>query len=107
MTDKLNIDEYKAKLLTEKTRLEADLAEIGRRNPDNKEDWEATEGDIGEAPMSDPNEMADAMEAFESRSATLHELEESLKDVVLALEKIEKGTYGICEISGKQIEKIA
>ncbi len=105
MTEKLNIAEYKEKLLAEKARLEAGLSEVGRVNPDNSADWEATEGENSDEPVADANDLADAMEEFESRSATVATLEDSLKDVVDALEKIEKGTYGICEISGESIEK--
>jgi DnaK suppressor protein len=105
MTEKLNVEEYKKKLLAEKARLEAGLAEVGRKNPDNAADWEATEGENADEPIADVNDLADAMEEFETRSATVATFEDALKDVVDALEKIEKGTYGVCEVSGEPIEK--
>lgn len=104
MKDKLNVSAYKAKLLEEKVRLEKNLSDVGRKNPDTPGDWEATGDEAETEPISDPNDIADSMEEFESRSATLAELEIGLKDVNDALAKIEKGTYGICEISGEQIE---
>ena len=104
MTDKLNVEKYKAKLLEEKARLEGNLSDVGRKNPDTPGDWEATGDETETEPISDPNDIADSMEEFEARSATLGELELSLKDVNDALEKIEKGTYGICEVSGEAIE---
>jgi RNA polymerase-binding transcription factor DksA len=104
MKQKINVEYFKEKLLSEKANLEKDLSTVGRINPDNPKDWEATPGDVNEH-SADPNKLADNVEDYEARTATLKELEDSLKDVTDALEKIEKGTYGICEISGNQIEE--
>jgi RNA polymerase-binding transcription factor DksA len=104
MTNEINLEHYKELLLAEQERLEKDLVSVGRVNPDNPQDWEATPGDINDR-SADPNKLADNVEEYEARTATLKELEDSLKDVRDALEKIEKGTYGICEISGEQIEE--
>ncbi len=95
---------FKDKLLKEKTELERGLSEIGRINPDNPADWEATPGDMNEK-TSDKNDSADGIEEFELRTATLKELEDELKEVNDALLRIEKGTYGLSEISGEPIEK--
>jgi RNA polymerase-binding transcription factor DksA len=104
MTNEINLEHYKELLLAEQERLEKDLVSVGRVNPDNPQDWEATPGDVNDR-SADPNKLADNVEEYEARTATLKELEDSLKDVRDALEKIEKGTYGICEISGEQIEE--
>ena len=103
MEKEINLDHFREKLLAEKVILVKDLSSIGRINPDNPKDWEATPGDINEH-SADKNKQADNVEDYESRTATLKELEGSLKDVIDALEKIEEVKYGICEISGKQIE---
>jgi RNA polymerase-binding transcription factor DksA len=103
MTNQIDTKYFKEKLLEEKTKLEEELATVGRINPDNPKDWEATPGDVNDK-SADPNKLADNVEEYEARTATLKELEDGLKDVTDALEKIEKGTYGICEISGEQIE---
>ena len=99
-----DIEYFKGRLLAEKDNLEKNLATIGRINPDNPKDWEATPSDINEY-YADPNKLADNVEDYEARTATLKELEGSLKEINEALEKIEQGNYGICEISGDLIER--
>ena len=49
--------------------------------------------------------MADAVEDFESRTATLKELESYLQEVNHALAKIEAGTYGLDVDSGEPIDE--
>ena len=93
----------KTKLETELRKLEAELKSIGRRNPSNKEDWEATGATMDILP-SDPNEVADSIEEYETRSAELKELEIRYNEVKTALQRIERGTYGTCLIGGEPIE---
>lgn len=95
---------FKQKLLEEKARLEKELATIGRINPDNPDDWEAVPVDPGTR-QSDPNDKADMIEDYETNTAILKQLEIQLDDVNDALLKIEKGAYGICEMSGHPIEE--
>lgn len=102
--NKKDIQYFKEKLLKEKTLLEEELASIGKANPDNPDDWDATSGKI-EVDSADENEVADKMEELEENKAILHQLEPQLNEVKLALKRIEDGTYGICEISGEPIEK--
>jgi RNA polymerase-binding transcription factor DksA len=100
-----NIDNahFKQKLEDELKVLEGELQSVGRRNPSNPADWEPvpTEMNIQHA---DKNEEADKIEQYEENTAVLKELEIRYNNVKLALEKIEKGTYGKCEISGEDIE---
>ena len=97
------VEHYKEILEAEAKNLEMELATVGRKNPDNKTDWEATEKmDIDPA---DDDEVADSIEEYENNKGILNQLEMRLKEVNLALEKIEKGTYGICEVSGEPIEE--
>lgn len=98
-----DLNKFKGLLLTEKEKLEGELATIGRQNPDNPEDWEAVPSDA-QTDSADLNDFADNIEDFETNTAILKQLETQLKDVNDALEKIENGSYGICEISGKEIE---
>jgi len=81
-----------------------ELRTLGIHNPENPHDWVATSTEtmVGEA---DENVSADHAEALEERTATLADLERRYNDTVRALEKIEAGTYGICEISGEPIEE--
>lgn len=105
MSHQLNTEHFKKLLLKEKARLENDLSSLGRINPDNPQDWEATPSEDGDEKSPDLNKVADAVEDFEARTATLKELESYLQEVNHALAKIEAGTYGICEVSGKPIEE--
>ncbi len=105
MSHQLNTEHFKKLLLKEKARLEKDLSALGRVNPDNPQDWEATPSDEIDEKSPDLNKVADAVEDFEARTATLKELESYLQEVNHALAKIEAGTYGICEVSGKPIEE--
>jgi RNA polymerase-binding transcription factor DksA len=97
-----NTTEHKEKLLAEKIKLETELATVGRRNPSQATDWEATEGDINLDP-AEQGDVAAAMETFETNSAILNKLELRLQDVTKALESIDAGTYGICTVCGEAI----
>lgn len=95
---------YQKMLEEELAQLTVSLKELGVQNPDVKEDWieKAEEENIPEA---DPNDVADRTEEYNIRTAELGELEKRWNNVRLALNKIKDGTYGICEISGEQIEE--
>ncbi len=101
-TEKIDLNYFKEKLLKEEERLIVELKSVGRVNPDNPNDWEPTPGEVAEA-TADPNDFADEIEQFEQNTAILKELETELVEVKAALERIEKGTFGICEATGKQI----
>lgn len=98
-----NIEHYKTLLLEEKNRLEEELKSVGRVNPDNPDDWEGTPGEA-EADTEDENLFADKLEEFEERSAVEVELESQLIMVKRALDRIEKGNFGICTVGGEEIE---
>ena len=95
---------YKTRLLEEKERLENEMKDVGRQNPDNPSDWEPTPANDGDLDI-DLNDRADNHEESLGRSAILTELEIRYNNVIDALDRIEKGTYGICEVSGKPIEE--
>lgn len=99
----MNTEHFEAKLLEEKAILEAELATVGRRNPDNQKDWEAIPV-VMDALSADENEVADTIEEFEGNTAILKQLEIRYNDVLLALDKIKAGTFGTCETDGGEIE---
>jgi DnaK suppressor protein len=92
----INTDHFKNMLEAELAKLTGELESVGRLNPENASDWEATPGDI-DVLQSDRNEQADAIEEFEEHSAILRELEVQYNEVRAALQRIEDGTYGVCE----------
>lgn len=100
----IDIKYFEGKLKEELSLVEKGLNNIGRRNPDNKADWEAKPANFS-IDKADENEMADGMEEYEENTAVLKELEIRYNDIKDALIKIKKGKYGICEVSNEPIEK--
>lgn len=99
----IDTEKFKNLLLAEQKKLEGELATIGRKNPDNPDDWEATPGYTEDS--ADLNDFADSIENFETNTAILKQLETQLVDVKDALQRIEDGVYGVCEVSGDSIEE--
>ena len=102
--NKKDLDYFKKKLEKERALLEEELKTVGRKSPQHAGGWEATAGKM-EVDSADENEVADKIEEFEENSSILEQLEEQMREVQAALERIAAGTYGICEISGEPIEK--
>ena len=98
-----NLSYFKEKLESEKRSIEEELGTISRKNPDVPGDWEPVENPsiVNEA---DPNERADNQAKFADNTRMTDMLELRLAEVEKALTKIEEGTYGICEVSGEEIE---
>lgn len=96
------LDEFRQKLTAEELRLEGELSTIGFKNPGVAGEWTPTL-DEAEQRSADPNDQADAFEDLEENTAIVSELEARLKDVREALQKIETGSYGICEKTGEEI----
>lgn len=100
----MDTEYFKEKLEEELSLVEKELNEVGRKNPDNKLDWEAEPADF-DVDKADENEVADNIEEFEENAAVLKELEIRYNDIKDALAKIKNGTYGLCEVSGEPIEE--
>ena len=98
-----NTKHFKEMLLKELSVLESELATIGRKNPDNPTDWE-TIRKVDGIDTAEEGEVAEGIEEYENNNAVLAQLEIRLNDVKNALAKIEKGTYGVCEVCGGEIE---
>lgn len=89
-------------LLAEKAELEERLSSLGYNDPDNMADWVPNGPDMNVLRM-DENEVADEIEEYEENSAILKQIEIRYNAVKRALEKIEEGTYGFCEVTGEEI----
>lgn len=97
------VGHFKKRLAEELQKLENELQTLGWQNPTTG-DWEAAAGDIdGSATESD--ELADRQEEYGENRAEIEEIEIHWRNVKRALQKIEEGTFGICEISGDEIEE--
>lgn len=100
-----DIEHFRKKLLDEKTRVERELNDVGRINPDNKNDWEPVAADLNIDPAEE-EERAGEITDFEDRSAVEFELEKRLNEITGALERIQKGVYGVCRVCKKPIEAL-
>ncbi len=99
MLDKKKIKE---KLEAEKDVLLEELQGMGKLNPETEE-WEATPEELS-FPESDQNDMADRFEDFEARSSMVKTLEPRLNNILKALKRLERDSFGKCEICKKDIE---
>lgn len=100
--DKATTEHFRKKLEEELGRVEKELSTVGHKNPSDENDWVPNPDnmDIMEA---DRNEVADKNEELVDNAAILNELEIRFNRIKRALEKIEAGTYGRCEVSGEPI----
>ena len=89
-------------LTAEYKQVEAELKTVGRVNPSNPADWEAT-SKVAED-TADENLVANSMDKYEENTALLNQLEIRFNEIKQALERIKAGTYGVCKVCGKEIE---
>jgi len=99
--DQSFIAKIKTQLEQEKSRLEQELAGFAEHNIHNVDDYEAEYPDFG----SESDENAQEVIAFEERLSLEHTLEDELRDVKNALQKIQNNTYGVCKYCGREIDK--
>lgn len=99
----MKTEHFRKKLEAEKTRLESEMGNIGRRNPSVPDDWEPMPAETGtEADLID---QADVVTSREGNAAILADLEARYDTILSALLRIEKKTYGKCEVCNKKIEE--
>lgn len=101
-----SIAKMKRRLQEEKNLLEQRLSEFAEKNKEIKGDWTTKFPEIGMEGSEDAlDDAAKQREEYERLLPVEHVLELKLQRINLALEKIEKGKYGICENCGKEISK--
>ena len=99
----MKTESYRKKLEAEKAKLEYEMGSVGRRNPMVPGDWEPVPSETGvEADLAD---QADVVMSLESNAAILADLEARYGTILGALSRIEKKTYGKCEVCGASIEE--
>jgi RNA polymerase-binding transcription factor DksA len=96
-----DLEELRARLEHEKEELEEELASHGRVLDDTG-DWVGASTGF-EWQEADPNDVADQIEELATNVPLVEELEERHRDIVDALEKMDEGVYGICEVSSEPI----
>jgi len=102
MLDILDKKKIKEKLEKERDMLLNQVRDIGVQDPETNE-WEAIPERIT-SKETDQNEMADRFEDFEERSSVIKVLASRLNKVLDTLKEIDKASFGICEVCGKNIK---
>lgn len=98
------IDIQKNRLVKEKEDLEKTLSDFASKKEGSEDNWETKYPDI-DPDERDPEDSADEVEEFTDLLPQEYALEIRLKNINDALEKIEEGTYGICDNCKKPISK--
>ena len=100
----MNIAHFKEKLEAELQLVEKELGDIGVK--DKEWGWAPKAPDMDVMPpQQELTETGDKLEEMEEREEEITTLQARLSEVRHALEKIERGTYGTCEVSGEPIEE--
>ena len=88
------LEELKSQLQAKKQQLESQLSEFATKDPNLTDDWDTK---YPRVPQGNLEEAADEVEEYSTKLNVEFNLETQLKDVNAALEKIEQGSYGLCE----------
>jgi len=99
----MKTEHLRQKLEEEKAKLESEMLGIGQRNLAVPGDWESLPSEIG----AEPNiiDQADVLVSRENTSAIFADIEARYDTILSALARIEKGTYGKCEVCGVTISE--
>lgn len=97
----MKTEHFRKKLEAEKTKLESEMGTVGRPNPAVPNDWEAVPSETGTEP--DLADQADIVVSRESNIAILADLEARYDTILAALSRIDKKTFGKCEVCNKWI----
>jgi DnaK suppressor protein len=99
--DQETLEKIRVDLEERKKKILADFGEIAvkENNPD-ADDYKATFPEYGDKPDENAQEIAE----YTTNLAEEDMLEKTLRDIDSALERIKKGTYGVCKYCKKSID---
>lgn len=95
------IKEIKKQLLAKKKQILADFGDIARSDDHEADNLSAKFPEYGDKPDENAQEITD----YTTNVAAEKVLEKTLTDIDKSLERIEKGTYGICKYCGEPISE--
>jgi RNA polymerase-binding protein DksA len=95
----LDLAHFRELLIEERTRLEDELEQVRNRNVD----MDNALPEEGEGGDEDTADLASAMMDKEMDLSVEDEIVDILNQVDRAFQKLEEGTYGVCDVSGKEI----
>ena len=96
-----DLEDFRITLERERDEVEEELSAHGRVQDENG-DWMGT-SEEADGEEADPLDAANNIEELVTNIPLVEELEDRHIEIVDALERIENGTYGICEASGEAI----
>jgi len=99
LLDKKIIAEIEKSLLAQKKQILGDLDDISREDNHDADNMTAKFPEYGDKPDENVQEISD----YSADVVTEKVLEKSLEDIDKTLERIAKGTYGICKYCGNPI----
>jgi RNA polymerase-binding transcription factor len=99
----MKTEHFRKKLEEERVKLETEMGSVGRRNLRVPNDWEPIPTEMGAE--SDLADQADVFVSREGNAAILADLEARYDTILEALARIEKKTYGKCEVCHHIIEE--
>jgi DnaK suppressor protein len=100
----MDTNHFKHKLAAELKVVEGELHDVAVLTPEGE--WAPKEVSMDTLPpQADANEAGDKIEEYEENKGIDAALEGRWNDIKAALEKIETGTYGRCEVCDKAIEE--
>jgi len=99
--DQETIERIKNQLLEEKKQVLSDLGDVSESDTHEADNIGAKFPEYGDKPDENAQEISD----YTNNLASEKILEKTLGDIDKSLERIEKGTYGICKYCGNPIGK--
>ncbi len=99
--DEVFLSEIREQLNAAKTRLEQELAKLGKRSVQDGADFKTTWEDYGEKEEENAAEVA----AYSDSLGLEATFEPELREVIEALTRLDEGTYGLCKMCGTEINK--
>lgn len=97
--DKKTIERIKKELLARRQQIAEDLKNIAQNKDNKKGEMRAKFPQFGDKDEENALEVSE----YSTNLATEKVLESTLRDIDNALERIKKGSYGICKYCGKDI----
>ncbi|MCG2701072.1 TraR/DksA family transcriptional regulator [Candidatus Parcubacteria bacterium] len=96
---KETFDKIKKGLLARKKQIEEDLASFTKDDKHEKDEHRAKFPDFGNKSDENVQEIG----VYSTNLATEKILEKTLRDIEESLDRIEKGSYGVCKYCGEEI----
>lgn len=97
---KADLETIKKSLLSEKERIEKELGLFVHDRPHDTDDFDRSFTDMGDEVDDNVHEV----EEYTVNKSLELTLENNLRDIKKSLERIEKGSYGICKYCDQEID---